>query len=371
MTGRGSLIFPASSRCWRQFWRSRRVSTPRSSATAPNGRHQSLSWQLAAEVIQLSNRDPFLGGAVVDGRLPAGSHGEARSADRSGLRSGAGGDRTARRRCPRDGDGDHLGRVDDAGRVPLTPVSASCRSASTGSRRTPTGTFGSGDRSSALAFLPRSRTVLSGGKDRIIGWDLTDSAGLSGNVAARVLGYTDSITVAADGNHVAAVGGELGRVLGQGREPLASGRGTRSPARERAVGGLLARRSALATGTDYQRVDLWAVSDDGLAPVSSMTLPGPDLQLATGLAFAANGRSLVTRLRLQGWRCTTSPIRGNRNSRGCGVRRRRSSAGSGSAATASRVAVASSDNTVRIYEVATPIGAQAAAQSRPFDGVLR
>ena len=336
---------------------------------------ESLSRQLAAEAIQLSNRDPFLAAQLSMVAYRQAPTREARSAlidlvsgpVPAGIEPLA--DDAREMATATTSDGSMMLAAYSDGRFRIMPLGEH------GIAAYPrTGTFGSGDRSSALAFLPRSRTVLSGGKDRIIGWDLTDSGRpVRGTSLPGVRGTPTSITVAADGNHVAAVT-EANSVAFWARA------GNRW--RQVAVPAVLrenARSVAfspdgrlLATGTDYQRVDLWAVSDDGLAPVSSMTLPGPDLQLATGLAFAANGRSLVTRLRLQG--VAMYDITDPRQPKQSRMWRSSSAfvSGFGLSGDGSRVAVASSDNTVRIYEVATPDSAprllRSPARSMVFSG---
>lgn len=318
---------------------------------------EALSRQLAAEAIQLSNRDPYLASQLAMVAYRQAPTSEARSA-LIDLVSGA--VPTAIAPLPDDSrepsvtatsDGSAMLAVYPDGRFRLVPIG------SHGITAYPkTGTFGSGDVPTAVAFVPGTRTVLAAGGGRLTEWDLTDPLlPVRGTSLSGVRGTVTGIAVGPGGDHVALVTAEnnveLWTRAGDGRR--------RIPVPAALVGNV---RSAafspdgrfLATGTDYRRVDLWEVSADALAPVAALQLPGPDLQVATDLAFTADGRSLVAGLRLQGVAMydITDPRRPKQ------TRMWRSSSafvsGFGLSADGSQVAVAGSDNTVRIYAVATP-----------------
>ena len=159
---------------------------------------------------------------------------------------------------------------------------------------------GDGARFAGIGLSTDMRTAYVGGQGTLTMWDVSDPAravrgaalpGVRGDVNAIAIGPGDRWVVASE----PGVGVQAWLSEGQGRWRLIP-----LPDKVSGSSGAVAFSpdgTLLATSSANQRIDLWRVGADTLDPVAEIRLDGHDNQLAQGLSFTPDGRSLLAALR--------------------------------------------------------------------------
>ncbi|WP_440712851.1 nSTAND1 domain-containing NTPase [Gordonia sp. FQ] len=269
---------------------------------AERSRNETLSRQLAIQANQLRDRDPLLAAqlAMVAYRTAPTIEAQSTLIDTMAIGvptrfTGAGGSLLLSRA------GSLMVAASSSGQVRLFRLADDGIDRQIGEFRAADGTE---EHLGGVALTPDGQTLLLGGHSLIQVWDVADPAHPRRTGAVPdVRGDANALTTSPNGEYLAAA--ELGAGLQVWRRGGASAgnadwRPVAVPGDPGTVSGAVEFTPdgrGLASSTVNQRVDLWAVDGDSLRPTGRIDLGWRDNQLAQGLAYSPDGKTLYAALR--------------------------------------------------------------------------